>query len=373
MNREMWKKADWTFFASVLVLILMGLLLIFTSSRGIVSGDTLIIKTIFFIIIGFVLMFIFGSIDYLQYIEWEKILYAITIVMLVAVLIFGIEVNGSKSWFSLGGFLSLQPAEFSKVLMILCLGSYFNRNHDKMNTWTGIFKAFLYILPPLILILLQPDTGTAMVYIAIVFGMLFASNANKKHVAILLFSGLGFLVLIISLYVIFEVKIPLASHQLERFVVFLDPYNDGANGLGAGYNIIKAMMAIGSGGFWGKGFQQGTQTPSIPEHQTDFAFAVIGEEFGFFGAIILILVYFFFLFKMLSVAHDCLNHYGFVTVIGFFSMFLFHIVENIGMNIGLMPITGIPLPFISYGGSSLWTGMIACGIVLSVSMRRGMY
>ena len=374
MNKDIWKKADWGFFALTMVLALIGLLMVFSTSRGSVGGEdtgvTLIVKTIFFIVSGVAILFFVGSMDYFKYVEWEKILYIVMIVMLVAVLVLGREVNGAKSWFYIGGF-GIQPSEFSKIFMVLCLGCYFNRHFDNMDGWKSIFKAFLYIAPPLALILLQPDLGTALVYMAIVFGMLYASQANKRYVTILLLGGIGLVVLLLFLHMTFGMPLPLSEYQINRFTVFLDPYNDGQGGGASGYNIIQALTAIGSGGFFGKGFMQGTQMAYVPEHNTDFVFAVIGEEFGFLGCAILILIFFFFLMKALSIAHDCLNHYGFIIVIGFVSMFLFHIVENVGMNLSLMPITGIPLPFISSGGSSLWTNMAACGVILSVSMRRG--
>ena len=370
MNRDLWEKTDWIFFGLTMLLVAMGFALIFSSAKGLAEdANLIIIKSIFFLIIGLIIIFIVGSVDYLKYMEMEKLLYAIMMIMLLAVLVFGQDINGAKSWFSLGVF-GIQPAEFSKILLILCLGGFFNRNFDNLNTWVQILKAFLYILPPFALIMLQPDLGTAMVYIFVVFGMLFFSNANKKIICIILFSGLGLIAGWLALHLIFGVLIPLAEYQIQRFTVFLDPYNDGKNGLGAGYNIVQALIASGSGGLFGKGFGNATQINFLPEHHTDFAFSVIGEEFGFIGGVVLLVIYFFFLLKALSIAHECLNHYGFIVIIGFVSMFLFHIVENIGMNISLMPVTGIPLPFISYGGSNLWTNLMACGIIFSISMRR---
>ena len=370
MNGRLWKKIDWIFFGLIMLLVAIGFMLIFSSSKGLVEDTNLIIiKSIFFLIVGLIIIFIVSSVDYLKYMELEKFLYIVMIVMLLSVLIFGQDINGAKSWFSLGIF-SIQPAEFSKIFLILCLGGFFNRNFNNLNTFTQIFKSFRYILLPFILIMLQPDLGTAMVYVFIVFGMLFFSSANKKKVCIVLLSGLGLILGWLALHLIFGVPIPLAEYQIQRFIVFLDPYNDGKNGLGAGYNITQALIASGSGGFFGKGFGNATQINFLPEHHTDFIFSVIGEEFGFIGVIVLLVIYFFFLLKVLSIAYECLNNYGFIIIIGFVSMFLFHIVENIGMNISLMPVTGIPLPFISYGGSNLWTNLIACGIIFSISIRR---
>ena len=212
--------------------------------------------------------------------------------------------------------------------------------------------------------------GTTLVFIAIIFGMLFSSTYNKKYLAIIFFGSLGIIVLWIFLHLTIGLPIPLDEYQIQRFTVFLNPYQDGQNGLGAGYNIIQATIAVGSGGLSGKGFLNGTQVNLLPVKESDFAFSVVGEEFGFIGSMVLIIIFFLFLLKALTIAHECLDHYGYLVTIGFISMFLFHIVENIGMNLSLMPVTGIPLPFISAAGSNLLASFIACGIILNISMQR---
>ena len=244
------------------------------------------------------------------------------------------------------------------------------RNYENEGTLKKVLFALLYTTPPLLLILLEPDIGTTLVFIAVIFGMLFSSTYNKKYVAIIFFGALAIIITWIFLHITIGLPIPLDDYQIQRFIVFLNPYQDGKSGLGAGYNIIQATIAVGSGELIGKGFLNGTQVNLLPVKESDFAFSVIGEEFGFIGAMILIVIYFLFLLKALAIAHECLDHYGYLVTIGFISMFLFHIVQNIGMNLSLMPITGIPLPFISAAGSNLLASMIACGIILNISMQR---
>lgn len=367
MNKELWKKADWTFVIITLMLVTIGFVMTFSSSEGL-SGN-LMLKTGVYILLGIISMLIMASIDFNKYKEIEKPIYVAMVLILVLVLIFGKEIYGAKNWIYIGPF-SIQPSEFSKILFILAFGTYLTRHYENDDSWKSVLIAFLYAAPPLLLILMEPDMGTALVYIAMIFGMLYASTLNKKYITIILLSALGLVVGWITLHLSIGLPIPLAEYQIQRFTVFINPYGDGKNGLGAGYNIIQAIIAVGSGGLGGKGFLNGTQVNLLPVKESDFIFAVIGEEFGFIGAMGLLLIYFLFLLKALMIAHECLDHYGFVVIMGFISMFLFHIIQNVGMNLSLMPITGIPLPFISAAGSNLLANFLAVGIVLNISMQR---
>ena len=367
MNKDLWKKADWTFVALAFLLAAVGFILSFSSSQGL-EGN-LVLKTGIFTLIGAAAMLVMASIDYNKYKEIERPLYLAMILTLVLVLVLGVEVYGAKNWIYIGP-LSVQPSEFSKILFVLAYGNYLTRHYENDGSWKSILMALLVAMPPLLLVLMEPDMGTALVYLSIIFGMLYSSTLNKKYISIILFGGLGIVIGWVALHLSIGLPIPLAEYQIQRFTVFLDPYGDGKNGLGAGYNIIQAIIAVGSGGFSGKGFMSGTQVNLLPVKESDFIFSVIGEEFGFVGAIALLLIYFFFLLKALLIAHECLDHYGYLVVIGFISMFLFHIVENIGMNLSLMPITGIPLPFISAAGSNLLANFIACRIIININMQR---
>ncbi len=367
MNKELWKKADWTFIIVTILLAGIGFGLTFSSSQG--MAGNLVVRTGVYVILGIIGLILIASIDYNKFSELEKPLYAIMIIVLVLVLIFGVEVYGAKNWIYIGPF-SIQPSEFSKIFFVLAFGNYLNRHYENDGSWKSVLKALSYSIIPLILILMEPDLGTALVFLAIVFGMLYASTLNKKYITIILLGGLAFVVTWITLHISIGLPIPLAEYQIQRFTVFLNPYQDGQNGLGAGYNIIQALIAIGSGGLGGKGMLQGTQVDFLPVKESDFIFSLIGEEFGFIGTIVILVIYFIFLVKALIIAYECLDHYGYVVVMGFISMFLFHIIQNIGMNLSLMPVTGIPLPFLSAAGSNLLVNFLACGIIINISMQR---
>lgn len=367
MNRDLWRKADWLFVFLVLLLSGIGFALTFTSSIGLAGNLSL--KTGIYVSVGIMAMFFLATIDYNKYKEIERPIYLAMTLLLVLVLLFGTEVYGAKNWIFIGPF-SIQPSEFAKIFFVLALGSHLSNTFEHDNGWKPIAKTMGLAAVPLLLILMEPDMGTALVYISITFGMMYASPLNKKYISILLFGALSLIVGWIALHLSIGLPIPLSEYQVQRFTVFLDPYGDGQNGLGAGYNIIQAIIAVGSGGFFGKGFQNGTQVNLLPVKESDFIFSVIGEEFGFVGSLFLLFLLFGFLAKALVIAHECLDQYGFVVVMGFISMFLFHIIENVGMNLSLMPITGIPLPFISAAGSNLLANFLASGIILNISMQR---
>lgn len=367
MNIDLWKKADWRFFILVLILALIGFVLSFSTEQGL--PDNLVLKAGIYICLGFVALFMVASVDYNKYKEIEKSLYIIMIIILVIVLIFGKEIYGAKNWIYIGSF-SIQPSELSKIFFVLVYANLLTRNYENEGKLKNVFFALLYAAPPLILILLEPDIGTILVFIAIIFGMLFSSTYNKKYITIIFLGVFAIIITWVFLHITIGLPIPLSKYQIQRFTVFLNPYQDGKDGLGAGYNIIQATISVGSGGLVGKGFLNGTQVNLLPVKESDFIFSVIGEEFGFIGAMVLIIIFQLFLLKTLAIAYECLDHYGYLVTVGFINMFLFHIVQNIGMNLSLMPITGIPLPFISAAGSNLLASMIACGIILNISMQR---
>jgi rod shape determining protein RodA len=217
----------------------------------------------------------------------------------------------------------------------------------------------------------QPDLGTALVYIVITVAMMFVAGANPRLLSGLIAGLVISIALLLVLHFQFNLWLPLDDYQFKRLTVFADPYQDGQGGRGAGWNTIQALIAIGSGGLTGSGLYQGTQVQLnfLPERHTDFIFAVIGEELGFAGAALLIFLYGFLLVRALIISANSRELYGTLIVVGITAMWLFHIFENIGMCIGLMPITGIPLPFLSYGGSSMLTNMIAVGLIMGVNIR----
>jgi rod shape determining protein RodA len=310
-------------------------------------------------------------IDYGVLFRYANYLYGLNIFLLSAVLIAGHSAKGAQLWLKLGP-LGGQPSELAKVLVIITFAVYLVKHQDRLNSWRELLPAFLHVGIPLGLILAQPDLGTSLVFIAIAFGMLFVAGARSS--LLLKIIGAGVLIFTVALVgnLKFGLPLPLADYQISRLIVFINPYLDGQGGRGAGWHVIQSLVAIGSGGFWGKGLFNGTQVQGnfLPEHHTDFIFSVVGEELGFIGATFIIGIYFVLLYRVLRIAFKSKDQFGIYIAVGIASMWGFHILENVGMAIGIMPITGIPLPFLSYGGSSMLANMLSAGLLLNINLRR---
>lgn len=308
--------------------------------------------------VGLVLMTGLALIDYKRLKPYFSLIYGINIVLLLGIALFGKSSLGAQRWFSIGSF-QFQPSEFAKLAMIITLAAFLAKYNGELNDPKTILQALFLMFPPLILILLQPDLGTAMVFVAIMIGMLIPAGIKFKHLAVIIILGM----IIIGL--VFQLNL-LKDYQQKRLVVFLNPDIDPA---GSGYNLRQSMIAIGSGGLFGKGLFSGTQSQLnfIPERHTDFIFAVIGEELGLIGGIALIACFFLLFTRSLAIGANSRNIFGLLMASGITTMWVFQVLVNIGMTIGIMPIAGIPLPFISYGGSSMMTNMAAVGILLSIN------
>ena len=361
IDRRLIKNIDLGLVISMLLLISIGIVAI-VSSTGIAYGSSfsyIKIQVIAFIlgIIGIVAVLFF---DYNTFGEMEKIIYAVNILLLVIVLLFGKEVKGSKSWLVIGTF-NFQPSEIVKIGFILTFAKQLEKKEAVLNTVKGLAQLMLYMAPILGLILLQPDFGTGLVFVFFTFFMLFAAGLNYKYIFGVITMGI---VSVPALWLYY-----LKPYQKHRILVFLNPELDP---LGSGYHVTQSKIAVGSGQFIGKGLFKGTQNNLgfIPERHTDFIFSIIGEEFGLIGSMVIVLLFLWLIMRCMYIAKISKDDYGKFITIGVMAMFLFHVLENIGMTIGIMPVTGIPLPFISYGGSSLLTNMIAIGLVLNVGMRR---
>jgi rod shape determining protein RodA len=327
--------------------------------------------------------------------------------LLVLVLVMGRRVYGSQSWLGIGG-LGIQPSEFVKITTMLALASFLSKSDVKATDLKDLVKTSMLIALPIILIMLQPDFGTALTFLAMFVPVLYWAGASKFLIIIIIApamvataSILGttpFLIVLILLgaglwmlrkenqfiaSLVFGVNVTvgflvqiiyskLPAYQQKRIATFLDPNNDP---LGAGYNVIQAKVAIGSGGLLGKGFMRGTQTQLnfIPKQWTDFIFCVPGEEFGFLGGIVVLGLFALLLFHGIRLASITKNKFGSLIAIGFTSLLAFHIFVNIGMSVGLMPVIGIPLPFLSYGGSSLISYMMIAGLLMNVYANRKEY
>lgn len=368
--KRIFKNYDYVLFLIVLILISLGIIILMSATHVFTTGDTsYITKQGIWIVIGILGMIIAASIDYERLGNYSFRFYIIMVLMLIAVL-FTPEVRGARSWFNLGIF-SIQPSEFAKIFLILSLAKYIEKITQKdengINRPQNILILLVYVGIPIFLVLKQPDFGTAVVLSSIVFVMVFVANMSLRYigpvviVGILSISVLKFLIL--NGYTLF-----FSPHQVKRIQVFFNPYIDP---YGSGFNVLQSMLAIGSGQLWGMGLFKGirTQLDYIPEKTTDFIFSVIGEELGFIVCTIVVMLFMLLLLRCIYIAKMTKDLYGSLIVTGVLTMIGIHVVINIGMTMGILPVTGIPLPFISYGGSSLLTNMIGIGLVMSVARK----
>lgn len=300
-----------------------------------------------------------GLINYDVLRSYSTALYFITVGALVIVLVFGETVRGTVGWLNLG-FVQIQPVEMAKITMIIFLADFIARKRILLGEVMTIFVSFLLMGVVVGLILLQPDTGSALVVVAIWLGMIIVSGIKKRYI-------LGFVVM--GLIVCFGAWTVLVPYQRARITTFINPENDPQN---TGYNVIQSMIAVGNGGLTGRGIGYGTQSQLnfLPEKHTDFIFAAYTESLGFIGALFLLLLFGVLFVRFYSIAIHARDAFGYFLVVGIVVVIFIHMVVNVGMNMGIMPVTGIPLPFISYGGSAMLSMALAMGIVQSVYRRR---
>lgn len=365
MDRRIWKNFDIPLFIITVLLVMIGFVAIYVATQtfGPAKSMKFVSTQIIAFVLGLIAMVVIISIDYSQLGFFWKFIYAISIIMLIAVLIPGIgKVNkGARSWIDLKVF-EMQPAEFAKLGIIVTFAKLLENREEKLDTLKDLMVPAIHVGIPIFLVWRQPDLGTALVFVMIAVGMLFVAGLNVKYI----YGS------IIALAVSFPVlwNFILLPHQKSRLLTFMNPYNDP---LGDGYHVIQSILAVGSGQMTGKGLAAEdtlTNLNFLPEQWTDFIFSVISELAGFVGAAIVVVLFALFLLRLLRLAKTARDQFGTLIITGVFFMYFFQIVENIGMTIGLMPITGITLPFLSYGGSSMLTNMMAVGLVLNVTMRR---
>jgi rod shape determining protein RodA len=320
-------------------------------------------KQIVFLAAGLVLMFVISLIDYHRLLDITPWAYGISIVSLVAVKLVGTKVLGARRWINLGGGIHFQPSEWIKLVLILAVARYFWGLANRELSWTDIAKAFALVCIPMGLVLIQPDLGTSLTYLPVLFCGLFLGGIRFRQAAIL---ALAFSLVGAAAWKSGKILKP---YQKARLTSFMDPDSDPR---GSGYQIRQSKIAVGSGGIWGKGANKGTQTQGdfLPIPYTDFIFAAFCEEHGFVGAIGVLLLYFLVLMRLVQNAQTASDLPGSFIVMGVAAIILFQIAINVGMVIGLMPVTGIPLPLLSYGGSSVLFTFLALGIVMNVRMSR---
>jgi rod shape determining protein RodA len=427
---------DFLLLASSVLLIIIGIVFIFSSgvtATGVIFSNEYIKQTVW-AVTGTGLLFFFAFTDYARIKNWSFRLYIGCIIILILTLFFGKVVNGARSWIGVWEF-GIQPAEFSKIVVILFLAHVLDKLGPQVKNIMYYLVSFGIPAGPMLLILLQPDLGTSAVFIPIFFFMMFAAGAELKHlifffstgVLLIIFSALpayeiyiagrtipafslltdrelsiffllalfivfilsavghlitkkiylywiayGTLILFISVTGSIAFRKVLKEYQIMRLVVFLNPSVDPR---GAGWNIIQSITAVGSGGIGGKGFLQGTQSHYryIPQQSTDFIFSILSEEWGFVGCFAVFGLFLIILVRGLYIMISAKDRFAGIAASGIIGMIFFHFVVNVGMAIGIMPITGIPLFFISYGGSALWTVLIGVGLLMSFYMRRYRY
>ena len=320
-------------------------------------------KQIQFLLTGVVLMFVISLIDYHQLLDVTNWAYAVSIVSLVAVKLVGTKVLGARRWIKLPGGIHFQPSEWVKLVLILAVARFFWARAGRALTWGDIFRVGALVGVPLLLVLSQPDLGTSLTYVPVLLAGLFLGGISWKQATILIvtFGLLGVVVL--------KSGKVLKPYQVARLTSFMDPGNDPR---GAGYQILQSKIAVGSGGIWGKGTNRGTQTQGdfLPIPYTDFIFAALSEEHGFIGAVMVLLLYFLILMRLIQNAQTAKDLPGSLIIMGIVAVLVFQIAVNVGMVVGLMPVTGIPLPLLSYGGSSVLFTFLALGIVMNIRMRR---
>ncbi|MFQ4136797.1 rod shape-determining protein RodA [Nodosilinea sp. PGN35] len=396
-----WQGVDWVLFGLPVALTIFGAVVIYSTQQ---NTDTVAYGLNHAILgaIGLVLALWIARTRYENLLNWQWIIYAVINLLLLAVIFIGTVGLGAQRWISIGGF-HVQPSEFAKIGMIVTLAAMLSRR-DASTLW-GVLTAVGVTVVPWVLVFIQPDLGTSLVFGVITLAMLYWANCNpgwlvlfvSPLVAAILFHLLlpGWLVWSIAMGLIAWFTLPwrwfctvlatavnlvsgklgdvmwslLEDYQKDRLILFLDPDKDP---LGGGYHLIQSRIAIGAGKLWGQGLGQGTQTQLsfIPEQHTDFIFSAIGEEWGFVGSMVVIAVYWLICFRLVIIAQNAKDDFGSLLVIGVLAMIMFQVVINIGMTMGLAPITGIPLPWLSYGRSALLTNFIALGMVESVANFR---
>ncbi len=344
--------------SSSTLLLVLGLLMIYSTTLA--NATNLLGRQLIFAFLGFIGMFALAFFDYRKLRGTTGLIYLAIIGSLILVGFIGSNIRGSTRWIDLG-FFRLQPAEFAKLAMVIIMAKFLDQNGEKIKNLRYVILFGIYAAIPTILILIEPDLGSALVIFFTWLFMLLISKVNKKHLAVLL---LGLVV--VSSFSWFFV---LHDYQKTRVYTFLDPNRDPK---GSGYNVLQSIIAVGSGSITGRGVGRGLQSQLkfLPERQTDFIFASTAEELGLLGSTFVLGMFGVIFYRLIQATKHARDNFGMYLSLGVFFMLLIQVIINIGMNVGLLPVTGIPLPFVSYGGSSLLTTMLSIGLVQSIVARQ---
>ncbi len=360
MFKKWLKDLHWPLIIAMLALSALGILFIYSSSYREFGGFQM--KQLFWASIGFAVFFMMPLLGYRTFLSSSYLLYAISLVLLVWVDVAGHTRLGAQRWIGIGP-LVIQPSEFAKLSTVLALANFLGSHHSWEKENRIILGAIAMTLVPMFLIMKQPDLGTSLMFVPILVVLLLLWGIRYRY--------------LISAAVMGAVAAPflwvfLKEYQKKRILVFLNPQMDP---LGSGYTAIQSKIAVGSGGFWGKGFMQGTQSQLnfVPEHHTDFIFCVLGEEWGFLGSVLLLFLYGYLFHALFQIMTHTTDFKAKLLTAGVLSVIFAQVFINIGMTMGMMPIAGLPLPFVSYGGSSFVSISIALGLALSVHKERSIF
>jgi rod shape determining protein RodA len=367
IDRRLLKNFDWGLLLVALLLSLVGIMTIYSATRPVfdVGQQSYYIKQFYWVCISLVCFFVFISIDYRWFIKFAYVLFVIGIILLIIVLIGGRKGMGAQRWIHLG-FLSFQPSEIFKIFFVMALSRYLSgielNGSMNLRELLKIFALFCFV--PTILILKQPHLGTVIILFFVFLFMVIIAGMRKKVIIV------GIIICLISFPFFGNILWgELKGYQKQRIIAFIDPYADQH---GVGYHIQQSKVSIGSGGVWGKGYLKGTQGPLrfLPERHTDFIFAVFAEEWGLIGSVVLYLLYFYIIMKGLDTVRRARDPAGGFLALGATIMISFYFFINVGMTLGMVPVVGVPMPFISYGGTALLSNFLLLGILINIRMRR---
>ena len=381
VDKRTLRNLDFLFILFTLLLLVASLFILSTASINVDKADPLhyVKGQALWIISGILIAIIMAGIDYQKWRQFRWWIYGLNLALLFAVILFGHSAKGATRWIPITSSFSIQPSEFAKIFIIITFADFLAHRKGKLDNFRDFVVPFLFVLVPMLLIFKQPDLGTTLVFAAIFIGMMFVAGANPWKFGGLLVGGVCIIGLALWLHFATNLPgwlhwaqglpLPMQDYQLKRLTIFVNPAADKS---GDGFHILQSLWAIGSGQLWGKGYRMGTQGQLnfLPEHHTDFIFSVVGEEFGFVGTVTLLFLFLIFILRSISIALKARDTFGMLIATGVISMFTFHILVNVGMTSGIMPVTGIPLPLISYGGSAMWSNMASVGLLLSVNLRR---
>lgn len=366
IDRRMLEHFDWITFCIVLFICIIGILTIYSATRPpLDEGESppFYIKQLIWLLIAIMTLVIFVTFDYVKIKEYWLILYIIGISLLIIVLFMGKTAMGAKRWINLG-FFSFQPSEIFKIIFIISISAFLENKESPLSAKDTLKTLIIFGIIPFLLIMKQPDLGTAILILTITIIMIIYKGLTIR--LLILFLSLC----ITSIVFLWEILwAGLKEYQKNRLIAFIDPSIDPR---GIGYNIMQSVITVGSGGLFGKGFLEGTQGPLkfLPERHTDFIFPIFSEEWGFIGCLFLLALYFTVFIRCFQTSVIAKNSFGKLLAIGFTSIFVLYFFINIGMTLGIMPVVGIPLPFMSYGGTTLLANFTGIALVINVRMRR---